>query len=89
MDDELISGLEKLMLSDEGKSGHINYVGNELTAALNTLAKMLGYYGDKAKPLELLQLNSAISDALELLETIDPLGRFKNTGLIVRVGELH
>ena len=89
MNDELISGLEKLMLSDEGKSDHINYVGNELITALNTLAKMLAYYGEQAEPLELLQLNCAIGDALELLETIDPLEKFKNTGLIVRVGALH
>ena len=89
MNDELISELKKYVMSDEGRSDHINEVGKELVLALNTLSGMLGSFGDRPKPGELLQMNNAIGDALELLETLDPLEKFQNTRVFKRVGLLH
>ncbi len=44
---------------------------------------------DEPRPKELLQMNNAIGDTLELLETLDPLEKFQNTGVFIRVGLLH
>jgi hypothetical protein len=76
-------------VSDEGRSDHINQVGKELVVAFNTLSDMLVSFGIRPRPKELLQMNNAIGDTLDLLETLDPLGKFCNTGLFVRVGILH
>ena len=89
MNDELISELKKYVMSDEGRSDHINDVGKELTVALSTLTDMLGSFRNRQKPEELLQMNNAIGDALELLETLDPLEKFQSTGVFKRVGVLH
>lgn len=89
MNDKLISELKKYVMSDEGRSGHINDVGKELAIAFNTLSDMLGSFGDRQKPGELLQMNNAIGDALELLETLDPLEKFQNTRVFKRMGLLH
>ena len=89
MNDELISELKKYVMSDEGRSDHINDVGKELVIAIHTLSDMLGSFGDRPKPEELLQMNNAIGDALELLETLDPLEKFRSTGVFKRVGVLH
>lgn len=89
MNDELISELKKYVMSDEGRSDHINEVGKELAVALSTLADMLGAFGDRPKPEELLQMNNAIGDTLELLETLDPLEKFQSTGVFKRAGVLH
>ena len=89
MTDDLILELKKYVMSDAGRSDHINDVGTELVAAFNTLSDMLGSFGDRPKPKELLQMNNAIGDVLELLETLDPLGRFRNTRTFKRVGLLH
>lgn len=76
-------------MSEEGRSDHINEVGRELVIAFDTLSGMLDSFGDRPKPKELLQMNNAIGDALELLETLDPLEKFENTGLFKRAGPLH
>lgn len=89
MNDALILELKKYVMSDEGRSDHINEVGKELVVAFRTLTEMLLFYGAKPRPKELLQMNNAIGDALELLETLDPLGTFRNTGTYIRVGPLH
>jgi hypothetical protein len=34
-------------------------------------------------------MNNAIGDTLELLETLDPLEKFHNTGVFVRVGPVY
>ncbi len=89
MNDELISELKKYVTSDEGRSDHINEVGKELVVAFNTLSDMLVSFGVHPRPKELLQMNNAIGDTLELLETLDPLEKFQNTGVFIRVGLLH
>lgn len=89
MNDELISELKKYVMSEEGRSDHINEVGKELVIAFDTLSGMLDSFGDRPKPKELLQMNNAIGDTLELLETLDPLDKFQNTGVFKRAGPLH
>ena len=89
MNDELMTELKKYVMSDEGRSDHIDEVGKELALALSTLSEMLGSFGERTKPRELLQMNNAIGGALELLETLDPLEKFQHTGLFKRVGLLH
>ncbi len=89
MKDKLISELKNYVMSEEGRSDHINEVGRELVIAFDTLSGMLDSFGDRPKPKELLQMNNAIGDALELLETLDPLEKFENTGLFKRAGPLH
>ena len=89
MNDELMTELKKYVMSEEGRSDHINEVGKELTVALSTLSEMMSSFGGRAKPKELLQMNNAIGDALDLLETLDPLEKFQHTGLFRRVGLLH
>ncbi len=89
MNDEIIWELKKYVMSDEGRSDHINEVGKELVVAFNTLSEMLVSFGIHPRPKELLQMNNAIGDALELLETLDPLEKFQNTGVFIRVGPLH
>ena len=89
MNDELVLELRRYVMSDEGKSDHINEVGKELVLAFDTLSIMLNSYGDRAKPKELVQMNNAIGDALELLETLDPLQKFQNPGVFKRAGPIH
>ena len=89
MNDELVSALNQYILSEQGRSDHINDVGKELIEALSTLSDMLIHFGDRPKPRELLQMNNAIGDALELLVTLDPLKKFQNTGHFRRAGVLH
>lgn len=89
MNDETISELKKYVMSEEGRSDHINEVGKELVVAFNTLSELLVSFGIHPRPKELLQMNNAIGDALELLETLDPREKFQNTGVFIRVGPLH
>lgn len=89
MKDELISELRTYVMSDEGRSDHINEVGGELNAAFKTLSQMLASYGARPKPQELLQMNNAIGDTLDLLETLDPLEKFRSTGSFRRSGFQH
>jgi hypothetical protein len=89
VNDETITELKKYVLSEEGRSDHINEVGKELVVAFNTLSDMLVSFGIHPRPKELLQMNNAIGDTLELLETLDPLEKFQNTGVFIRVGPLH
>ena len=89
MNDELILELRRYVMSDEGKSDHINEVGKELILAFDTLSTMLNSFGGRTRPKELLQMNNAIGDALELLETLDPFQKFQNPGVFKRVGLLH
>ncbi|MDH3377269.1 MAG: hypothetical protein OEQ39_09940 [Gammaproteobacteria bacterium] len=89
MNDELILELKKYVMSDVGRSYHINEVGKELVVAFNTLSDMLVSYGVHPRPTNLLQMNNAIGDTLELLETLDPLEKFRNTDAFIRVGPLH
>jgi hypothetical protein len=61
---------------------HINQVGKELVVAFNTLTDMLVPFGIRPRPKELLQMNNAIDDTLDLLETLDPLGKFLTPGYL-------
>lgn len=89
MNDELILELKEYVMSDEGRSDHINEVGKELVVAFETLSDMLVSFGIHPRPKELLQMNNAIGDTLELLEILDPLEKFQNTGTYIRVRPLH
>lgn len=89
MNDEPILELKKYVMNDLGRSYHINEVGKELVVAFNTLSDMLVSYGVHPRPANLLQMNNAIGDTLELLETLDPLEKFRNTDVFIRVGPLH
>ena len=80
MNDTMILELKNYVLSDEGKSNQINEVGNELVLAFETLTTMLLHFEGRARPDELLQMNNAIGDSLQLLEPPSAWCRDRQSG---------